>query len=90
MKYEIIPSVTINNLQKALQIQFGEDFIKEVGDLTQFLFGDNFMDGVFILFFIDDEDEDDETQKYYLKKCIKVFLRDSFPNYSYVLIDVSW
>ena len=51
MKYEIIPSVTINNLQKALQIQFGEDFIKEVGDLTQFLFGDNFMDGVFIPFF---------------------------------------
>lgn len=91
MKYNILPAIEIGALEEALTIQYGEGF----NDLRQFMFDDCYMNDVYCAFWFDDLEE--YEGKYWQNEenirkmnCIKTFLQDTFPNYTKVLIDVSW
>ena len=91
MRYNILPVIEIGALEEALTIQYGEGF----NDLRQFMFDDCFMNDVYCAFWFDQLDEyesdgwldEEDVRK---MNCIKTFLQDIFPNYTKVLVDVSW
>lgn len=95
MKYEMMPAFWVEDLKEALIVQYGEEFMDEVGDLRNFLFDDNYMNDVFVKYWFGEIEEytgkawQDEKQ-IRLENCIKAFLKDLFPDHDYVLIDVMW
>ena len=95
VKHEILPSLWVGDLKDALALQYGDDFIEEVGELRQFLFDDRFMNDVYVSYCLSELEEytgaswqDEEHIR--LENCIKTFLQDVFPDYETVLIDVMW
>lgn len=89
MRYNILPVIEIGALEEALTIQYGEGF----NDLRQFMFDDCFMNDVYCAFWFDQLDESDDwldEEDVRKMNCIKTFLQDTFPNYTKVLVDVSW
>ena len=90
MKYEMIPAISIYELEEALQKQYGFDFIDNNGGLRQLLFGDYYMNDCYKGLDLEYEDWEDDEYVGFPIKTIKTFLQDIFPNHEYVLINVSW
>lgn len=94
MKYTLLPTFKINELENALKIQYGEDFVAEIeseyNGLRNLLFDDRYMNDVCIKYNLYDFDEEyDEENR--LEKCVRDFLISIIPSdYSSVIIDVSW
>ncbi len=92
MKYEICPVVNVYDLEKALNLQYGEGFCDE---LSSMLFGDDYYNDSYKAYSFDEletyegENWQDEDHIRF-ENCVKTYLQDIFPNYSKVLIDVSW
>lgn len=95
MKYKILPHFWIEDLEQALEAQYGTEFIEEVGDLRNFLFNDYFSNDASYQYRINELEEyegkpwQNET-RIRLENCIKTFLIDIFPGYEMVVIDVTW
>lgn len=102
MRYKIVPCLRVGDLEKALEAQYGPEFIQEIhdrhNDICQLMFGECFMNDVCCKYYIDKledykghswQDEDHIR----LENCIKTFLRNTFhsSDYSsdYVIIDVT-
>ena len=96
MKYKIVPHFWVDDLEKELRENFGDDFMEIVGDLRMFLFDDRYMNDVSVEFNIKDLDdfyeESDIGTVVHInaRNRIKLFLQEMFPGYEYVLIDVMW
>lgn len=95
MEYKMMPAFWVEDLKEALTIQYGREFMDEVGDLRNFLFDDNYMNDVYVKYWFGEIEEytgkawqDEEHIR--LENCIKTFLKDLFPDHDYVLIDVMW
>ena len=94
MKHKIMPVINIYDLEKAIEIQFGEEILAHY-ELRQLLFGDQYMNDVYVRHCFDDDIEyhgyswEDENE---ISVCnlINQFLRDEFPGQDAVLVDVSW
>lgn len=83
--HELVPAVQASDIEEVLY----EAGI-EVDDLSQFLFGTDFMNDVYkSLYFADDSDPkwDNEAE---LRNKIYTILREAFPGHSTILVDVSW
>lgn len=95
MEYKMMPAFWVEDLKEALTIQYGREFMDEVGDLRNFLFDTNYMNDVYVEYGFDEIEEytgeewQDENH-IRLENCIKTFLKDIFPNHDSVLIDVMW
>ena len=95
MEYKMMPAFWVEDLKEALTIQYGREFMDEVGDLRNFLFDTNYMNDVYVEYGFDEIEEytgeewQDENH-IRLENCIKTFLKDIFPDHDYVLIDVMW
>ena len=92
MKHKIMPVIDINDLKKAIDIQFGEEVLRNYS-LHQLLFGDNFMNDCYKSYYFDDYiDYHGYTWNNEISalNLINQFLRDEFPGQDSVLIDVSW
>lgn len=94
MKYNLLPTFEIDELEDALQIQYGEDFIAEIqsefGSLRQLLFDDCYINDVCIKYSFRTLSKG-ETIQDRLENCVKTFLIDIIPEaYSRVIIDVAW
>lgn len=94
MKYEMCPVISIYDLEEALVAQYGTNEIF-CGELTPFLFGDDYMNDSYKVFYFNELDvyegkswQDEEHIR--IMNCVKTFLQDVFPNCKKVLIDVSW
>ncbi len=94
MKYEMCPVVSIYALEEALTAQYGANEVF-CGELTPFLFGDDFMNDSYKSFYIDELEvyegkswQDEEEIR--IINCVKTFLQDTFPGHDRILIDVSW
>ena len=94
MKHRIMPVIDIYDLEKAIEIQFGEEVLRHY-ELRQLLFGDQFMNDCCIRYYFGDvveyhgyswEDENGIS----IRNLINQFLRDEFPGQDAVLVDVSW
>lgn len=96
MKYKIVPHFWVDDLEKELRKNFGDDFMEIVGDLRMFLFDDRYMNDVSVEFNIKDLDDFYEESdvgtvvRINARNHIKSFLQEMFPGYEYVLIDVMW
>lgn len=96
MKYKIVPHFWVDDLEKELRENFGDDFMEIVGDLRMFLFDDRYMNDVSVEFNIKDLDDFYEESdigtvvRINARNRIKLFLQEMFPGYEYVLIDVMW
>lgn len=91
MKYEIFPIISIYDLESEMVAQFGDDF----RDLRQLMFGDNYMNDVYCSYSYDEMEEYtgkswQNEEHIRMENCIKAFLRDTFPKYTRVMVDVSW
>lgn len=94
MKYTLLPMIEIDELESALEIQYGEDFIAEIqsefGSLRQLLFDDRYMNDVCLKYSFGTFSKG-ETIQDRLENCVKAFLMDATPDdYVSVIIDVSW
>lgn len=83
MKYEMVPHIWVYDLEDALILQYGQEFMDGIEDLRSFLFYEGFIKDISISFYIDDNDYDCEKIK-----CIKAFLRDIFPKNKKILINI--
>lgn len=96
MKYTMVPHFWVDDLEKELRKNFGDDFMMIVDDLRMFLFDDRYMNDVSVELNIKDLDDfygdDDVETVIRINACnrIKLFLQDMFPGHEYVLIDVMW
>ena len=96
MKYKIVPHFWVDDLEKELRENFGDDFMEIVGDLRMFLFDDRYMNDVSVEFNIKDLDDFYEESdigtvvRINARNRIKLFLQEMFPGYEYVLIDGMW
>ena len=89
--YITVPYVVdIYQLEQDLELQFGQDF----GELANLLFGYEYHNYSAKKFCLEDEAyegyswqcEDDISSR----NLVRAYLRDIFPGYKYVFIDVSW
>jgi hypothetical protein len=89
-----MPVIDIYDLEKAIEIQFGKEILANC-EMRQLLFGDRFMNDVYIRHYFDDDIEyhgyswENENEISVLN-LINQFLRDEFPGQESVLINVSW
>ena len=78
--YTMYPVVTdVDELEHAVEIQYD---IK-IDDIRNLLFGDDYHNDSYKVFDLEDE-YDDEAE------LVKTYLKDIFPDYSCVLVNVSW
>lgn len=96
MKYTFIPIIKIDDLEKDLILQFGEDFLGGE-ELRNIMFDTSYINDVCCFYswkhLTEDEadyydDTEDECDR--INRLIMSFLKDTFPDYTEVLVDVSW
>ena len=94
MKHKIMPVIDIDDLEQAIEIQFGKEVLAHY-EIRQLLFYDEYMNDCCIRYYFGDdvkyhgyrwEDENDIS----IRNLINQFLRDEFPGQTDILIDVSW
>lgn len=99
MKYATVPCFWIGDLENALEAQYGPEFTQEIRDkhngMHQLMFGECFMNDVCCKYYIDELEDYEgcslqEEASIRLENCIRTFLRDIFPDFDYVVIDVTW
>lgn len=87
MKYSLIPTVSLEDLEELVNIKFpNEDF-----DIRELFFPESMNDSYQSLYFGEDETifsfEVDESTN---RNKIRALLRKELPEYKRVLVDVSW
>ena len=92
MKIEMMPVISIYDLEAALLAQYDIDW---TGELASFLFGDSYVNDSYKSFWFAEMDEytgkpwqDEESIR--VENCVKSILQDALPGYDRCLIDVSW
>lgn len=92
MKYEMMPVISIDDLEAALLAQYGIDW---TGELASFLFGDSYINDSYKRYWFDEMEEftgkpwqDEESIR--IENCVKSILQDVLPEHKHCLIDVSW
>ena len=77
--YTMYPVVDIDELRRAVEIQYNI----EIYDIRNLLFGDDYHNDSYKNFDLEDEYENEV-------ELIRTYLKDILPDYSYVLINVTW
>ena len=77
--YTMYPVVDIDELRRAVEIQYDI----EIYDIRNLLFGDDYHNDSYKNFDLEDEYEDEA-------ELVRTYLKDILPDYSYVLINVTW
>lgn len=88
--YTMLPVIEIRVLEDELLTQFGI----ACGDLTPILFGDNYMNDCYKLYSFDQDEEYkyswENEEHIHIRNLINTYLRDTIPNHTHVLIDITW
>ena len=95
MQYEMMPVVDAYELQKALELQFGPDIMGNEDVMANVLFNDDY-DNYSCKRYCFEKDEVYEghfwqnEERIRICNCVNAMLRDMFPGYHTILVDVSW
>ncbi len=84
MEYTMYPVVDIYHLSDVLALQYDWDW--DARELCEMLVGDHYINDSYMRFDYDEICEDEPE----VIKCTKAYLKDVLPDYSVLLIDVSW
>ena len=100
MKYTIMPVIWVGDLEKALRLHYGPDFLVQGEDnLRNILFDDQYCNDVAKSLNIWDIEEWDDSFLEYewfnerhwrIRNRVLIFLQKMFPDYRCVMIDVMW
>ena len=95
MKYEIVPVVAAEELKETLELQFGPDVMGNEDFMANVLFDDFYNnDSCKYYFFSEDEVYEGHSwqneERIRICNCVNAMLRDMFPGYEKILVDVSW
>lgn len=95
MKYEMMPVVTADALQEALELQFGSDVMGNEDVLANALFGEEYNNYSCKRYYFQTDEvyegkfwQNEEHIR--ICNCVNAMLRDMFPDRDTVLVDVSW
>lgn len=84
--HDIVPAVQLDDIEDALYDAGIE--VKE--SLREFFFGDSFSNDVYKALYIDEDSDPKWDDNAELRNKIYALLREAFPNYDTILVDVSW
>ena len=92
MKYEMVPVISIYDLETALLAQYNIDL---TGELASFLFDNSFTNDSYKSYWFAEMDEYigeswQHEERIHIENCIRSILQDTLPGYERCLIDVSW
>jgi hypothetical protein len=90
--YKMFPVVEIYDLEKELKTQFDVDI---EGELRNILFYDNYQNDCYKSYYFEDDEEFhgdawEDEEHIRIRNLVNAYLRDTLPDYSRVLIDVTW
>lgn len=95
MKYEMMPVVDAEDLREVLELRFGPDVMGDEDFMANVLFGDEYNnDSCKRYYFSEDEVYEGKSwqneERIRICNCVNAMLRDMFPGYERILVDVSW
>lgn len=93
MNFNLIPVMCAEDLEHFVLSRAKEEFPRDFDmDIREILFGDAYVNDVCCYFCYDasDDEEDDEEDNSCYRNVIRRILREEIPDYSYILVDVSW
>lgn len=77
--YTMYPVINADDLERAIELQYDI----HIDDIRNLLFDDDYSNDSYKSFDLEDEYEDEA-------ELVRTYLKDILPDYSYVLINVSW
>lgn len=89
--YTMLPVIEVRTLEDELLTQFGV----ACGDLASILFGDDYHNDCYKSYCFEDDEEFhgyawEDEERIRIRNLVSVYLRDILPDYTRVLIDVTW
>ena len=92
MIYTMYPVIEVDVLERELKIQFDVDI---EGDLRNILFYDDYQNDCYKSYYFEDDEEFrgypwENEEHIRIRNLINAYLRDILPDYTHVLIDVTW
>ena len=90
--YTMYPVIEVNILENEIKTQFDVDV---EDDLRNILFGDNYQNDCYKSYCFEDDEEFhgyawEDEERIRIRNLVNAYLRDSLPDYTHVLIDVTW
>lgn len=90
--YEMFPVIEVGVLEDEIKTQFDVDV---EGQLSSILFYDNYMNDCYKSYCFEDDEEFhgyawQNEEHVRIRNLVNAYLRDILPNYTRVLIDVTW
>lgn len=90
--YEMFPVIEVGVLEDEIKTQFGVDV---EGELSNILFGDNYQNDCYKSYCFEDDEEFcgyawENEEHIRIRNLVNAYLRDILPDYTRVLIDVTW
>lgn len=95
MKYEMMPVVIEDDLQQALELQFGPDIMGNEDVMANVLFGDEYSNYSLKRYYFNQNEVYEgylwqNEERIRIRNCVNAMLRDMFPGRDSILVDVSW
>ena len=97
MKHDIVPCFWIGDLEDALEVQYGPEFMEDLraenDDLRNIMFDEFYMNDVCCKYSLETDEDDEEIMSdkvLHFNQCIRAMLADMFPEAKYVVVDVMW
>lgn len=90
--YTMYPVIEVNILENEIKTQFDVDV---EDDLRNILFGDNYQNDCYKSYCFEDDEEFhgyawEDEERIRIRNLVNAYLRDILPDYTHVLIDVTW
>lgn len=90
--YTVYPVIEVGILEKEIKIQFDVDV---EGELSNILFGDNYQNDCYKSYCFEDDEEFhgyawEDEERIRICNLVNAYLRDILPDYTHVLVDVTW
>lgn len=90
--YTMYPVIEVRVLENEIKTQFDVDV---EGELSNILFYDNYQNDCYKSYCFEDDDEFhgytwEDERRIRIRNLVNVYLRDILPDYTRVLIDVTW
>ena len=90
--YDMFTVIEVGVLEDEIKTQFDVDV---EGELSNILFGDNYQNDCYKSYCFEDDEEFcgyawQNEEHVRIRNLVNAYLRDILPNYTHVLIDVTW
>ena len=91
MDFNLIPVMCAEDLERFVLSRAKEELPKDL-DVRDMFFGNDYINDVccYLCYDASDDEEEDEEDDSRYRNIIRRILREEIPDYTYILVDVSW